>query len=147
MAIFQRGSNRDKIFRQALSRENHRSKKALSRDEESRSAFPYGILSLWVFFFGTVAYVACFSPVLMVTEITITGSDRISEQRMRDTVETIIGQTYWNIFSKRNYFFVPKGELYETLIESYPLLSSVTIETVFPRRVQITVTEHPFLLL
>lgn len=147
MAIFQRGSTRDKIFRQALSRESHRSKKVLPRDEESASVFPYGIFSLWIFFFGTVAYVACFSPVLMVTEVTITGSDRVSEQRMRDTVETIVGQAYWNIFSKRNYFFVPKGELRETLIESYPLLSSVTIETIFPRRIQITVVEHPFLLL
>lgn len=147
MSIFRKTSPRDALFRQALSRDSQRSKKNITRGEETSPAFPYGILSLWAVFFATGIYLLCFSPVMMITEVVVSGADHTSQQRIQDTVETVLLQKHWNIFSKQNYFFIPQGEIRTVLFENYPLLESVRIEKVFPRRIEIAVGEASRLLL
>jgi hypothetical protein len=142
---FRTRSRRDQLFRQALAKEGRGTKKVIDRGEYFRSRFPYEILFLWIAFGVVLGYAAGFSPLLNVTDIVIEGNERISSERLLDTVETTLSEKHWRMVSQKNYFFVPTQELTQQLFELYPILETVTVEKVFPNRLEVNLTEKAYL--
>ncbi|TXH01259.1 MAG: FtsQ-type POTRA domain-containing protein [Candidatus Moraniibacteriota bacterium] len=144
---FRTRSRRDQLFRQALAKEGRGTKKTIDRGEYFRSRFPYGILFLWIAFGVVLGYAAGFSSLLDVTDIVIEGNERVPSERLLDTVETTLSENYWRVVSQKNYFFIPTQELTQQLFEFYPLLETVTVEKVFPNRLEVKLTEKAYLTL
>lgn len=144
--LFRKTSRRDKLFREALTREG-RSAKQVDRLEHFRSHFPWGTLSLWTLFAGVLIYVLYFSPWLMLTQVSIQGAERVPLSRLEDTVETFLHERRFGWWSQRNFFALPESTLEQLLREQYPLLASAEIEKIFPSRLEVRVEERGHLLL
>ncbi len=137
----------DRLFRQALARRAGGDKKGIDRSVGFRARSPYPLFFLWGIFVGVAAYLFLASPLLEITEISASGEERLSGMRIEHTVEAALSGKTLGLFSRRNYLFLPTRDIEAALRDAYPLIKSVSVRPVFPRRLEINVTERPTLLL
>lgn len=140
-------SHRQQLFREALSRESAKQKKNVDRGERFRSKFPYGVLVLWIAFFGILGYILLFSPFLVLSQITVISSGRVGAEEVQSVINPLLDTKRWFVFPARNFFVVPKTKITESLLTEYPLLESVRVERTFPNALEVITTERSKLLL
>lgn len=140
-------SSRQKIFREALARESSKTKKGIDRKKMFRSNFPYGVVILWSLFLLVGGYILLFSSWVMVTQVVIETPGRVTANEIREQIEPILRSKRFLVFPAGNFFLIPKREIESTLLEKYPLLSSVGMKRSFPDTLTVILQEHPHLLL
>lgn len=108
---------------------------------------PIFVASLWMIFFGTVAYALFFSPFHRVDTIEIQGARDISSERIRQFVEQELSGKYGGIFPKDDFFLIRSNRIGAHLSEAFPKIANVTVETRFPRSVRVVLSEQDHLFL
>ncbi|MFH0929721.1 MAG: FtsQ-type POTRA domain-containing protein [Candidatus Moraniibacteriota bacterium] len=93
-------------------------------------------------FLGICGYILLFSPYLDVDAVSIDGNQDISKREIADQVAESIGGKYFNIFPKRNFFFVNKKDINAALESNFDQLEVASIEKKFPGIISIQVTER-----
>lgn len=102
---------------------------------------------LWGVFTVVVGYILFFYPALSLTKITIRGGERLPHGELLALTQAMLSGQRWRIFPAANFFVVPKNKIEATLKEQYPLLRSVTVQTVFPGELILELKERPKLWL
>ena len=85
-----------------------------------------------LFTFGCIAYILLFSPLVALTDISVQGATTIPQNDVLAIVYTSSEGKVANIFSKRTFFFYPKKEIHQKLLETYPRIYAIESKRVFP---------------
>lgn len=97
------------------------------------------LLSIIIVCVSTIA-IWIFHPFFLVTQIHISGNDRISSEEIRITIHAAINKKILFFIPGTSYLFVDELEIKNILLEKYPL-KSVEISKSFPRTVSAHVVE------
>ena len=90
------------------------------------------LVFLWTLLFGTVLYILFFSAALSTDSLRITGGSVSEQNRTRIFLEGQISGKYFGIFPRNNFFLIQEHSLERKLLDSFPLLRSVTLSQEFP---------------
>lgn len=121
-------------------------KERLESHQGSSSSF-FGVIFLWLLFFGTVGYAALFSSYLILASWQVEGLSLISETGFRETVDQELAQKYLGFIPRRSFFLIQPEKLERLLKDRYPLIRHVVVERIFPDRMKVTVEERDRILL
>lgn len=121
-------------------------KERLESNKKDKAQGYAGVYFLWTLFFGTVGYLVLFSPFLVLGEPTVTGLQNIQKEAFRGTLEEIVGQKYFGIFSRNRYFLLQPRSVEALLRERYPLLAQVSVQPIFPDGLTVSAFEREDIL-
>ena len=122
-----------KIYSGVPRRDNQRKRGRFSR-------FLFWILFLG--FLGVCGYLLLFSPFLEIDLISVEGNDEISSEQIIEKVDKVLEGTYFQYFSKRNFFLIRKNAINSELKNNFNRLEVSSIEKKFPRAILIKVKER-----
>jgi cell division septal protein FtsQ len=97
---------------------------------------------LFLGFLGICGYILLFSPYLDVDAISIEGNQDISNREIESRVLESIEGKYFNIFPKKNFFFVNEKNINTVLKSNFDQLEVASIEKKFPGTISVRVTER-----
>lgn len=126
------------FLRKALPK--RRERRGIEKKQEGKNI--WGVLSLWMLFFGTLIYLFFFSSFVLIEKIQITGTNELSEQTIQKFVEDQLVGKYWKIFPKRSYSVVRLKDIETNLLVAYPLLATATVQRIFPNNLHVFVAER-----
>jgi hypothetical protein len=124
-----------------------RKKRDLTHIGRASGRKPFLVIFLWAIFLATASYALIFSPFDRIDSTTVAGTHDISEHRIRQFVSREISGKYLKLFPKDTFFLIRKSRIESRLLEAFPKISMVTIETRFPRSMDIMISERDRLLL
>lgn len=92
------------------------------------------IVKLWIVFFCVCLFLALITwlislPSMAIKKIVVVGNTNVTSEEIRRIGDGILDSKYVGLFSKRNAFLYPKDRIEQTLLETYPRISAVGIET------------------
>lgn len=92
------------------------------------------ILKLWIAIFCICALVALVAwiislPSMAIKKVVVVGNANVTSEEIQRISDDILNSKYLGVFSKRNAFLYPRRTIEATLIETYPRISAVGIET------------------
>lgn len=139
---------RGKFLPQDVSTSKRASRKERLESKRKFSSQNYlGVYALWVSFFGTVVYLVLFSSYLTLQEPSVIGLKNIRSDMFRSTIDDIVNQKYFGLFSRNRYFLVRPSSFEELLRKRYPLILEVEVRPIFPESLVINVKERESILL
>jgi len=108
--------------------------------------FPGAVL-LWVVFLSTVVYVLFASSFHSVTDISISGSATLPEDRLKIFLRDRMAGRFVSLFPKDNFFLLSSDGVQRDLLESFPKLRAAEVRKRFPNRMDASVSERDRILL
>ncbi|PLX28505.1 hypothetical protein C0581_02030 [Candidatus Parcubacteria bacterium] len=88
-----------------------------------------------------IIFVTCiYSSFFHMTDISITGLQRISETEIRSTLDGISSYKTFNIFPRKSYFLTDIDEIRDILKERFPI-RSVIVQKTFPNKLSVIIEE------
>lgn len=100
-----------------------------------------------VFFVVTLAYALFFSDLLAVTDVKISGLNKLDETSIRDSVDEKLNGKYLGFIRKNNLILALKSEIQEILLANFKRIEAVRIEKVFPNRLIVVIKERNLTML
>jgi cell division septal protein FtsQ len=100
------------------------------------------IAVLWAVFFMTVVYILFASSFHSITDISISGTDAVSDERIEVFFRDRMSGKRIGVFPKDNFFLLSSSEAEHALLEYFPKLRSVEIRKRFPGRIEVAVSER-----
>jgi len=97
---------------------------------------------LIVIFFGGLFYFLVFSSVFQISEIKISGSQKIQPQNLEDFIENRIKQKWLGFFETKNIFFADLNKTKEELMKNFPQISKIELERKLPNGLIFRVEER-----
>ncbi|MBT3538648.1 FtsQ-type POTRA domain-containing protein [Candidatus Parcubacteria bacterium] len=88
----------------------------------------------------TVLAMCIYSSFFHISDINITGLQRIGETEIRNTIDGISSYKTLNIFPRKSYFLTDINEIRDILKERFPL-RSVIVQKTFPNKLSIIIEE------
>lgn len=95
---------------------------------------------LFLMAFFSVLIVLLFQPFFYITDIRVTGLQRITREDFQSTINSVINYRRWFIFPGQNYFVVDLVGLKEILTNKFPL-EKIIIKKTFPHGLTVMVEE------
>lgn len=77
--------------------------------------------------FSGMVYGLFFSPYFDIQTITVNGTDIVSSDKVKETINTLADEKTWGVFHNRNIFFFPVSYLQTNLFDTFPPIANVTI--------------------
>ena len=118
---------------------------AVTKKTKTWSRFLWRFVAL--LFVGTVAYALFFSPYLAITNVEISGLEKLSETPIRNIAENKLTEKYFSIIPKNNLLIFPKNALKQELLASFKRIETVDVERVFPHTLKVIVKERKLAML
>ncbi len=103
-------------------------------------------LMLWGIFLLTLGYFLVFSEETVITDVAISGNDRISVTDVENIIHSDTAGKYLRVFPRHNFFFVPSKQISSDIRNLSPIVRSVRVERIFPRRLVVRIEERPFVI-
>lgn len=133
-------------FRRAFSRSDERKRPPLIPKKPDRP-IRWGLVFLWVLFFGTVAYTLLFAPFHRVEMVSVSGSVDIPREQLEDFLRREISGTFFRAFPRNGFYLIRSGKLERDLLSEFPKLRSAEVRRIFPNRLTVTVSERERIML
>jgi len=106
-----------------------------------------GVLFIWAIFLGTLFYLLFFSSFVLVEESTVSGTQRLSQEEIKQFIKEKISGKYFGIFPKNSYFLLPLGTLKQDIAYTFPLIGEVSVSRHFPNILTVSLREKNKILL
>jgi cell division septal protein FtsQ len=103
--------------------------------------------SVALFFAVTVIFTLFFSDYLKITEMRISGLEKLDEVSVRSVIGEELGSRYFNLVSRNNLILLQKSELQEVLLNNFKRIEAVSIEKFFPGSLRVTIKERRLTML
>lgn len=100
-------------------------------------------LMLWGIFLLTLGYFLFFSEETVMTDVAISGNDRISVTDLEGIVHSDMAGKYFQVFSRSNFFFLPERKMLSDISNFSPYIKSVRAERIFPKGLVVRIEERP----
>lgn len=97
---------------------------------------------LFLGFLGVSGYLLFFSPFMEIEAVSVEGNRDIPTEEITGKIEQALSGKYYNLVSKRNFFFASKYEINNKLKNSFDRLEVSAIEKKFPRAILVKVQER-----
>ena len=97
---------------------------------------------LCVSFIGVSAYVLFFSPYLQIASITISGTQELKSQDIRQLIEMSAQGEFFGLVPKNNFLFFPQKRIENLLKDNFKKIRSVTVTKKFPDSILININER-----
>lgn len=137
---------REKLFEKAmLSRKDRVIRRRATSLEEG--GFPWVSLPLWSAFSLVGGYILFFSPALMIQEVQVEGENILPAAEYRSVAESLMEGSSFGVLNRRNFFFVPTGQITTSILDQYPQMASVSVSRHFPASLRVKLTESDSILL
>lgn len=95
---------------------------------------------------GLLAFVSRMDFII-IKEIAVSGNHSVDKEKIIKSVQENISGNYFFLFSKKNSLIYPKDKIEKTLLEKFPRIESVSVESDFSNNLSIKVKERePFVL-
>lgn len=92
-------------------------------------------------FLGATVYVFFLSPFLSVSEINLSGIEKLDEKTVRETINPYFSGKYFNLFPKNNIILLSKNRIKSALRERFKNIAEVSVEKKFPEKININIKE------
>jgi len=113
---------------------------------------PSGIVSAVVFYFlllcflSVSVYVLFFSEYLMISNVSIAGTQQLSDREVRQSFDDLLNGKFLNIFPRNNFLLVSKQSIEKKLYRDFKKIRGVVVDKKFPDSVSIAIDERKALL-
>lgn len=92
------------------------------------------VMKLWIVFFCICLFLALITwlislPSMAIKKIVVVGNTNVTSEEIQRIGDDILNSKYVGLFSKRNALLYPKDKIERTLLQTYPRISAVGIET------------------
>jgi cell division septal protein FtsQ len=129
-----------------INRKKNRQNSDSSREKKgSSSRWLLGFL--WVLFLATIAYALFFSGFLTISEVKISGLNKLEELPVRSVVDERRAGKYFNLLSKNNLVLFPENNLKKALPERFKRVEDVQIKRIFPDKIELMIKERKLTML
>jgi cell division septal protein FtsQ len=100
-----------------------------------------------VLFLATITYALFFADFLNITEIKITGLDKVEEVSISALIDDKLEGKYFNLVKKNNLILFSKNSFKKELLDKVRRIEDVVIEKKFPDQLVVAVKERVFTML
>ncbi len=100
-----------------------------------------------LFFLATVAYALFFSDFLNITDLEISGLEKLNEAPVREAINERLEEKYLNLIGKNNLILLQKSEIRRMLLTDFKRIEAVQIEEVFPNKLVVAIKERNLTML
>ena len=102
---------------------------------------------LWVLFSLSLGYFLFFSQETVVRDISFSGNETIPLISLEAEVRNVIQGKYLHVFSKDNFFFIPKKTLASNIRNMSPKIREAIVQRTFPSKMNIFIEERPVVII
>ncbi|HEY1037312.1 MAG TPA: hypothetical protein VGE62_01895 [Candidatus Paceibacterota bacterium] len=88
----------------------------------------YGILALGLFAVGGLAYASHMDNV-QIRKVVVVGNETVPGDEIERVSNVILDASYMGVFPKRNSLIFPKDQLSKALVDTFPKIESLDMET------------------
>ena len=116
---------------------------------EKANSHNFGIIIFYflvVCFVAVFIYVIFFSQYLMVSNITISGTQTLDSNQLRQNIENSFQGKFLGIIPRDNFLFISQDKIQSILTENFKKIRSVAITRKFPDTLNISIDERKALL-
>lgn len=154
-SLFRRVSSGSGRFRQTQFQERIRAARAFRRSPkiapEGRanvSLNPFHFTGIWIaavfiFLFGTVVYFVRFSPLLLVTDVRVSGNKQVSSEEIAQAITGSAGEYVYGMISRSHMLMMEESKLERVLLPRFPKILRVKrVKRILPHTVEVEVEER-----
>ncbi len=102
---------------------------SLTRKRKKRRILKIWIFSILVIFLGILSAWILSLPSISIQKIVVVGNVNTTSEEIQHITDDILSSKYLGVFSKRNVFIYPKDEIEASLIQIYPRISDISLDT------------------
>lgn len=101
---------------------------------------------LLVFFVGVSVYILFFSQYLQILNINISGTQQLSSERIRQTLESYLQEKFFGCIPKNNFLLISQKMTARLLEENFKKIRTASVSKKFPDTININIDERKSLL-
>lgn len=136
---------RKKKENKSWKKRNPRVYSGVPKREKQEKGGKFSRLIFWVLFLGFLGvsgYLLFFSPFMEIETVLVEGNVDIPTKEITGRIGQALSGKYYNLVTKRNFFFASKYEIESILKGSFDRLEVSAIEKKFPRAILVKVQER-----
>ena len=100
-----------------------------------------------ILFLATVIFALFFSDFLSVTDVQISGLNKLEDGPLRNAINGELSGNYFGIIARDNLILLRRDKLREALLRDFKRIEDVQVEKIFPDSLRIVIRERKFAML
>ncbi len=97
-------------------------------------------------FFATIIYALFFSRLLAVTQMNVSGTDKLNSNDLKKFVSADISGKYLKLLNRNNMLFISADKIGRDLAGRFGQIESVSVKKIFPNKIFISIAERKSML-
>lgn len=115
---------------------------ALRKKKEEHRFFVAGMITLCLFLGCTAVVLVLRLPVLQITTVAVSGTTIVSNDDVRNHIETMLSGSYAFVIPKRSALVYPKKKILLSLAETFPRLKDLSLRLENTQKISLTTAER-----
>ena len=115
------------------------------RDSKKNKGNLIGRILYWlclIIFVGSVMYVLFFSSWIKIVEITVSGTEHLSEKMIQDSIQYQLEGKYLSLVEKNNYLLISEKKTEKKIKEDFLKVREIRIKKKFPNKLIVSLKER-----